>query len=255
MVSPGERLLAQASGVVSVQADCSIAEAHDLTESRARSMDKTVEWVALAVLERRLGHAPAVASGRGRNLQRADTRRQRVPIRIPPVAETLLISTANRQSVVPRRDEPAHRETCRRARHGAAQRSGERATPKFRRWKSYRSTDSTTLDVCDPPERTGRSNGPTEGINLLIKKIKRVGHGFRNFANYRLRLLLHCGAVKWQTHQTARVRGRQPRFAARATIAGPATASRSMAVHRRTTAIPSSSVQTGRVRPFTMSRK
>jgi transposase len=34
------------------------------------------------------------------------------------------------------------------------------------------------------------SNGPTEAVNLLIKKIKRVGHGFRNFTNYRLRLLL-----------------------------------------------------------------
>ncbi len=45
---------------------------------------------------------------------------------------------------------------------------------------------------------TGRSNGPTEGINLLIKKVKRVGHGFRNFNNYRLRLLLHCG-VQWHT--------------------------------------------------------
>jgi len=61
---------------------------------------------------------------------------------------------------------------------------------------------------------TGRSNGPTEGINLLIKKIKRVGHGFRNFINYRLRLLLHCGGVEWQTPATTRVRGRQPRFAA-----------------------------------------
>lgn len=41
---------------------------------------------------------------------------------------------------------------------------------------------------------TGRiSNGPTEAVNLLIKKILRVGHGFRNFHNYRLRLLLHCG--------------------------------------------------------------
>jgi transposase len=60
---------------------------------------------------------------------------------------------------------------------------------------------------------TGRSNGPTEGINLLIKKVKRVGHGFRNFNNYRLRLLLHCG-VQWQTVRTARVRGRQPRFIA-----------------------------------------
>ena len=35
-------------------------------------------------------------------------------------------------------------------------------------------------------------------MKLLIKKIKRVGHGFRNFDNYRLRLLLHCG-VNWQT--------------------------------------------------------
>jgi transposase len=53
----------------------------------------------------------------------------------------------------------------------------------------------------------GCSNGPTEAINLLVKKVKRVGHGFRNFANYRLRLLLHCG-VRWQTHQTAHLRGR-----------------------------------------------
>jgi transposase len=59
----------------------------------------------------------------------------------------------------------------------------------------------------------GCSNGPTEAINLLIKKVKRVGHGFRNFANYRLRLLLHCG-VSWQTHQTARLRGRSPRLVA-----------------------------------------
>ena len=60
---------------------------------------------------------------------------------------------------------------------------------------------------------TGRSNGPTEGINLLIKKVKRVGRGFRNFNNYRLRLLLHCG-VTWHTVPTTRVRGRQPRFIA-----------------------------------------
>jgi transposase len=59
----------------------------------------------------------------------------------------------------------------------------------------------------------GCSNGPTEAVNLLIKKVKRVGHGFRNFANYRLRLLLHCG-VTWQTHRTARLRGRLPRLVA-----------------------------------------
>lgn len=61
--------------------------------------------------------------------------------------------------------------------------------------------------------RTGMSNGPTEAMNLLIKKVKRVGHGFRNFDNYRLRLLLHCG-VQWQTPPTARIRGRQPRLVA-----------------------------------------
>jgi transposase len=59
----------------------------------------------------------------------------------------------------------------------------------------------------------GCTNGPTEAMNLLIKKVKRVGHGFRNFDNYRLRLLLHCG-IRWQTHRTARLRGRSPRLVA-----------------------------------------
>ncbi len=59
----------------------------------------------------------------------------------------------------------------------------------------------------------GASNGPTEGLNLLIKKIKRVGHGFRNFDNYRLRLLLHCG-VTWNTQRPTPIRGRLPRLAA-----------------------------------------
>jgi transposase len=45
--------------------------------------------------------------------------------------------------------------------------------------------------------RTSASNGPTEGLNLLVKKVKRAGHGFRSFANYRLRILLHAGGVDW----------------------------------------------------------
>lgn len=57
------------------------------------------------------------------------------------------------------------------------------------------------------------TNGPTEATNLLIKKIKRSGHGFRNFDNYRLRLLLHCG-VTWHDHRPAPLRGRLPRLAA-----------------------------------------
>lgn len=61
--------------------------------------------------------------------------------------------------------------------------------------------------------RSGASNGPTEAVNLLIKKVLRVAHGFRNVEHYRLRLLLHCG-VKWQTPPATRIRGRSPRFAA-----------------------------------------
>jgi transposase len=60
----------------------------------------------------------------------------------------------------------------------------------------------------------GVSNGKTEAVNGLIKRIKRVGAGFRRLDHYRLRLLLHCGGVKWQTHRTARIRGRSPRLAA-----------------------------------------
>ena len=44
----------------------------------------------------------------------------------------------------------------------------------------------------------GASNGPTETMNLLVKKIKRCGHGFKSFRNYRLRVLLHCGGIQWR---------------------------------------------------------
>jgi transposase len=49
--------------------------------------------------------------------------------------------------------------------------------------------------------RPGASNGPTEGLNLLVKKVKRAGHGFRSFANYRLRILLHAGGVRWHAQR------------------------------------------------------
>ncbi len=55
------------------------------------------------------------------------------------------------------------------------------------------------------------TTGPTEAINLLIKRIKRVGFGFRNFDNYRLRLLLHSG-VDWHTAHATPVRGRLSRL-------------------------------------------
>jgi transposase len=41
------------------------------------------------------------------------------------------------------------------------------------------------------------SNGPTEATNNLIKRIKRIGFGFRRFAHYRTRVPLYCGAPNW----------------------------------------------------------
>lgn len=41
------------------------------------------------------------------------------------------------------------------------------------------------------------SNGPTEAINNLIKRIKRIGFGFRSFAHYRIRVLLYAGRPDW----------------------------------------------------------
>lgn len=59
----------------------------------------------------------------------------------------------------------------------------------------------------------GASNGPTEAVNLIIEKIRRIGHGYRNFTNYRRRLLLGCG-IQWTTVATYRIRGRHPASAA-----------------------------------------
>ena len=41
------------------------------------------------------------------------------------------------------------------------------------------------------------SNGPTEGANNLIKRVKRVAFGFRRFAHYRIRTLLYAGRPNW----------------------------------------------------------
>jgi transposase len=58
---------------------------------------------------------------------------------------------------------------------------------------------------------TGASNGPTEGLNLCVKKVKRCGHGFRSFENYRLRVLLHAGGVTWPRRPCPpRIRTRTP---------------------------------------------
>ncbi|MEZ5379681.1 MAG: ISL3 family transposase [Acidimicrobiales bacterium] len=41
------------------------------------------------------------------------------------------------------------------------------------------------------------SNGPTEAANNLIKRVKRVAFGFRQFTNYRIRALLYAGRPNW----------------------------------------------------------
>ncbi len=41
------------------------------------------------------------------------------------------------------------------------------------------------------------SNGPTEAVNNLMKRIKRIGFGFRSFAHYRVRVLLYAGQPNW----------------------------------------------------------
>lgn len=76
--------------------------------------------------------------------------------------------------------------------------------------RTLRSWQSEWLAYFDT---AGASNGPTEAMNLLIDKIRRLGHGFRNYHNYRLRLLLYCG-VDWQTDPTPRIRRRRPRMVA-----------------------------------------
>jgi transposase len=101
-----------------------------------------------------------------------------------------------------------------------------RAEQALYRWLAYRADadipelarlattiDSWRTELLAYFDTTKVSNGPTEAINLLIKKIKRVGHGFRNFDNYRLRLLLHCG-VAWDTVRATPIRGRLPRSVA-----------------------------------------
>lgn len=92
---------------------------------------------------------------------------------------------------------------------------------------------TTTLRTCPIPEiaRLGRtlrrwdtellayfdtggaSNGPTEATNLIIEKIRRLGHGYRNWHNYRLRLLLACG-INWKPSPVLPIRTRKPRLAA-----------------------------------------
>lgn len=42
------------------------------------------------------------------------------------------------------------------------------------------------------------SNGPTEAVNNLIKRVKRAAFGFTSFTNYRIRSLLYARKPNWE---------------------------------------------------------
>ena len=46
------------------------------------------------------------------------------------------------------------------------------------------------------------TNGPTETMNNLIKRVKRAAFGFTNFANFRIRSLLYAGRPNWNLLKT-----------------------------------------------------
>ena len=46
------------------------------------------------------------------------------------------------------------------------------------------------------------SNGPTEAINNLVKRVKRTAFGFRRFEHYRIRALLYAGKPNWSLLNT-----------------------------------------------------
>ena len=41
--------------------------------------------------------------------------------------------------------------------------------------------------------RFSKSNGITEGFHTKMEMLSRRAYGFRNFQNYRIRVLAHCG--------------------------------------------------------------
>lgn len=50
------------------------------------------------------------------------------------------------------------------------------------------------------------TNAATEGVNNLIKRVKRVAFGFTNFENYRIRSLLYAGKPNWDLLKTIQPR-------------------------------------------------
>lgn len=65
--------------------------------------------------------------------------------------------------------------------------------------------------TCRARHTTDRRRALPISTNLCVKKVKRCGHGFRSFENYRLRVLLHAGGVTWPSRpRPPRIRTRAP---------------------------------------------
>ncbi len=77
---------------------------------------------------------------------------------------------------------------------------------------------ATTLhrwrDEIETSIRTRTHNGRTEAANAKIKDVKRSARGFRNLANYRLRILLAAGRKPRETQPVTKIRTRRPSFVA-----------------------------------------
>jgi transposase len=51
---------------------------------------------------------------------------------------------------------------------------------------------------------TRATNGRTEGVNRIIKHVKRTGFGYRNLANHRLKILYRCTRLPSTTEAAER---------------------------------------------------
>jgi transposase len=62
--------------------------------------------------------------------------------------------------------------------------------------RTLRAWQSQVLAYFTTSTNGGVSNGGTEAVNLIIEKTRRLAHGFRNFHNYRLRILLAADGTR-----------------------------------------------------------
>jgi transposase len=89
------------------------------------------------------------------------------------------------------------------------------ASPRPELRRLARTLTEWRAPICARYDNDRITNAAVEAINTLIKRVKRSGHGYRNFGNYRLRLLTACGKIQiTEARTTTRLRTRQPQLAA-----------------------------------------